>query len=76
MGKLFITIGILFIIIGILMVFGIKLFKLPGDIYIEKDNFSFYFPISTSILLRAPLIIGNTHNGLCRCKIVQEIYES
>ena len=26
--------------------------------------------------LRAPLIIGNTHNGLCRCKIVQEIYES
>ncbi len=51
MGKLFITIGILFIIIGILMVFGIKLFKLPGDIYIEKDNFSFYFPISTSILL-------------------------
>ncbi len=25
---------------------------------------------------RAPLIIGNTHNGQCKCKIVQEIYES
>ncbi len=51
MGKLFIAVGILFIIIGALMVFGVKLFKLPGDIYIEKENFSFYFPITTSIIL-------------------------
>jgi len=28
------------------------------------------------LVLRAPLIIGNTHNGLCRCKIVQKIYKS
>ncbi len=51
MGKLFIAIGIVFIIIGVMMSFGFKLFKLPGDIYIEKENFSFYFPITSSILL-------------------------
>ena len=26
--------------------------------------------------LRAPLIIDNIHNGQCKCKIVQEMYES
>jgi len=51
LGKLFIAIGIVFIIIGVMMSFGFKLFKLPGDIYIEKENFSFYFPITSSILL-------------------------
>ena len=51
MAKLFIAIGIVFIIIGVMMSFGFKLFKLPGDIYIEKENFKFYFPITSSILL-------------------------
>ena len=51
MGKIFIAIGIAFIFIGLLMSFGFKLFKLPGDIYIQKENFSFYFPITSSILL-------------------------
>ena len=53
MAKAFIIIGVIFIIFGILlMIFkDINLFKLPGDIYIEKENFRFYFPITTSILL-------------------------
>ena len=29
--------------------------RLPGDIYIKKDNFSFYFPLATSILVSALL---------------------
>ncbi len=51
MAKFFIALGILFIVIGLMMAFGIKLFRLPGDIYIQKENFSFYFPITSSILL-------------------------
>jgi len=49
MSKLFIILGIVFIIIGLLMNFN--LFRLPGDIVIKKDNFTFYFPITSSIII-------------------------
>jgi len=53
-GKIFIIIGILFIIIGLALMFADKIpyiGRLPGDIYIKKENFSFYFPITTSIII-------------------------
>ncbi len=45
--------GIILITVGIFWQFGSKigLGKLPGDIAIEKENFKFYFPITTSILI-------------------------
>lgn len=54
MGKTLIIIGIVLIIIGAIIHFGIKiplLGKLPGDIHIKKENYSFYFPIMTSVVL-------------------------
>jgi len=59
-GKLLIFIGIILVLAGILFVFGAKipwLGKLPGDIYIKKENFTFYFPLATSILLSIALSI-------------------
>jgi len=53
-GKILIFAGIFVVILGLLFFFGDKipfLGKLPGDIYIKKKNFTFYFPIVTSILL-------------------------
>jgi Protein of unknown function (DUF2905) len=53
-GKALILLGIILTVAGILFVFGAKipwLGKLPGDIYIKKENFTFYFPLATSILL-------------------------
>jgi len=53
-GKILIFAGIFAVILGLLFFFGDKipfLGKLPGDIYIKKKNFTFYFPIVTSILL-------------------------
>jgi hypothetical protein len=55
-GKLFILLGVVFIGIGLLLSLAshfsfFKLGKLPGDIYIKRDNFTFYFPLTTSILL-------------------------
>ncbi len=52
-GKIFITIGITFIIIGILFFLGsrINIGRLPGDIFIRKGNFVFYFPLVTCILI-------------------------
>ncbi|WP_410542139.1 DUF2905 domain-containing protein [Wolbachia endosymbiont (group A) of Udea olivalis] len=44
--------GLVIVTIGILYPFFQKLGigKLPGDIYIEKENFKFYFPVVTSLL--------------------------
>ena len=54
-GKTIIFIGLLMVVIGILLLFSDKLpfnlGKLPGDIAIKKENFSFYFPLTTSILI-------------------------
>lgn len=54
-GKTIIFIGIAIVVIGIIVwLFGDKLRwlgKLPGDIRIERENFRFYMPITTMILL-------------------------
>jgi hypothetical protein len=53
-GKSIIFIGIVLIVIGIFMTVAGKIpggGKLPGDIFIKKENFSFYFPVTTCILL-------------------------
>jgi len=53
MAKVFLSLGVLFLLLGGLMLLFDKfeLFRLPGDIYIQKGNFSFYFPITSSILI-------------------------
>jgi hypothetical protein len=53
-AKALITFGIILIGIGVLLNFAHKIpfiGRLPGDIYIQKRNFSFYFPLATSILI-------------------------
>ncbi len=53
-AKLFIIGGIILVIVGIYISYGPSipfLGKLPGDIYIKRDNFTFYFPITSSILV-------------------------
>lgn len=54
MGKLLIIVGIVCILLGLFITYSPKipfLGKLPGDISIEKENFKFYFPVATSILI-------------------------
>jgi len=54
MGKLLIIVGIVCIIAGVFITYGPKipfLGKLPGDLSIERENFKFYFPITTSIVI-------------------------
>jgi hypothetical protein len=53
-GKILILIGAIFLFAGIVLMFLPKLNffgKLPGDIEIRKQNFTFYFPIVTSIVI-------------------------
>lgn len=49
-AKLLIVVGIIAIIIGILILLKIPIGKLPGDIVIKRENFTFAFPIVTSII--------------------------
>lgn len=51
-AKLLIAVGIITVIVGLLMLLNIKIpfGKLPGDIVIKKENFTFAFPIVTCII--------------------------
>lgn len=59
MAKWLIVIGIIFILVGVawpwLSRLGIG--HLPGDIYVERKGFSFYFSVTTSIIISAVLTI-------------------
>lgn len=61
LGKFFLFLGVVLALIGALLIsvgklpslgggFG-WLGKLPGDILIKRDNFTFYFPLTTSVLI-------------------------
>ena len=58
LGKMFLGLGVVLVILGgILLAAGNLsgkvpwLGRLPGDIYVERDNWKFYFPIGTSLLV-------------------------
>lgn len=53
-GKFLITLGVVVIAVGGLLLLSAKipwLGRLPGDLLIQKKNFTFYFPLATSLLL-------------------------
>jgi len=53
-SKTFIIFGVLFLFIGFLLQFFGKLpgfGRFPGDLYIRKGSFTFYFPVVTSLLI-------------------------
>jgi hypothetical protein len=55
LGRLLITLGLLLVVAGLLVTFAgrlpIRLGRLPGDISIHGKHTSFYFPLTTCILL-------------------------
>ena len=60
-GKSIIFIGLIIVVIGIILTFSDKLpfslGKLPGDIIYKKENSTFYFPITTSIIISIVLSV-------------------
>jgi len=59
MGNYLIGLGFLIIFLGLILnlISKFNLPVLPGDILIQKENFTFYFPIVTSILISILLTI-------------------
>ena len=61
LGKMIVLVGIVLIVIGAVVMLAGKwpgpeggwswIGRLPGDIFIKRENFSFYFPLATSLLI-------------------------
>jgi Protein of unknown function (DUF2905) len=57
MSRFLITLGIVLVVAGLAWPFLAKLGlgRLPGDIHIQREGFSFYFPITTGLLISAAI---------------------
>jgi hypothetical protein len=53
MTRILVTLGVVLIVVGLAWPWLVKLGlgRLPGDIVIERENFRFYFPITTMVLV-------------------------
>ena len=51
MGKTLVFVGLGIAAIGLAIMVGVPIGRLPGDIYVKRPGFQFYFPLTTSIIL-------------------------
>ena len=51
MGKLLVIAGLVIAAVGLVMMAGLPVGRLPGDITFRRGSFTFYFPLATSILV-------------------------
>jgi hypothetical protein len=56
-GKTLILVGLGITALGLLVVLGVPFGRLPGDFQVRRGNFSFYFPLATSIILSVILTL-------------------
>jgi hypothetical protein len=70
LGKILLGFGLVMVILGVVLMLAGNLSgkvpwigRLPGDIYIERGNFRFYFPLATSILVSIILTLVLTLIG-------------
>jgi hypothetical protein len=64
LGKILLGLGLVMVLLGVILLLVGSLSgkvpwigRLPGDIYIERGNFRFYFPLATSILVSIVLTL-------------------
>lgn len=57
MARFLIVLGLVLVVLGLLWPWlgKLGLGRLPGDIVIERENFTFYFPLMTSLLISVVL---------------------
>jgi Protein of unknown function (DUF2905) len=56
-GLLLVAVGVILLLLGSVADRGAWIGRLPGDIYIQRGNWTFYFPLATSVLLSVVLTI-------------------
>ena len=63
MGRLLIGLGLMLVVAGLLINVGVPIGRLPGDFTVRRGNFSFYFPLATSIIVSILLTLIVTFFG-------------
>jgi hypothetical protein len=57
-GKLIVILGVALVVVGlVLWLFAGRVPRLPGDIVVQKENFTFYFPLATCIIISIVLTL-------------------
>jgi hypothetical protein len=51
MGKTLVFVGLGIAALGLAIMLGVPVGRLPGDIYVKRPGFQFYFPLTSSIIL-------------------------
>ena len=62
LGRLLIVLGLILLVAGLLLTYtnlfsSLRIGRLPGDISIKRENFSFYLPITTCLLISVVLTL-------------------
>ena len=57
MGRTLIILGLLVAGIGLLVTMGVPIGRLPGDFTMRRGNFTFYFPLASSIIVSIVLTL-------------------
>jgi uncharacterized protein HemY len=57
MGKVLVLVGLIIAVLGVLMMAGLPLGRLPGDMAIRRGNATIYIPITTCVLLSVLLTV-------------------
>jgi len=50
LGKVLVVVGLVITGIGLLVMLGVPVGRLPGDVTVKRGNFTFYFPLATSLV--------------------------
>ena len=57
MGKFLVIAGAALMAVGVLVMWGVPFGRLPGDLMLRRGSVSFYFPLTTSILISVALTL-------------------
>ena len=57
MGKALVLVGVVIALVGLAVMAGLPLGRLPGDLVVRRGSFTFYLPLTTSVLLSVVLTL-------------------
>ncbi len=60
LGKILIGLGLVIVAVGVVLMLGSRipwLGRLPGDIHVQRGNWSFYFPLATCLVISIVLTL-------------------
>ena len=57
MARVLIIAGLVLVGLGLVLMAGVPLGRLPGDIVVRRGSFTFYFPLATSIVISVILTL-------------------